>query len=130
MRAYVDTNVLVRHLVGDPPAQADRATALLRSAERLWLTDLVMAEVCYVLERVYRVPRATVAQALRSLLVMRSVVVDDHDRLLRTIEIYERARIQFADAYLAASAELAGPPVVASFDRALDRVATIERVEP
>lgn len=31
--AFVDTNVLVRHLVGDPPEQARRATAALAHAE-------------------------------------------------------------------------------------------------
>ena len=33
LRAFVDTNVLVRHVTGDPPAQARRATALLASGD-------------------------------------------------------------------------------------------------
>lgn len=33
--AFVDTNVLVRHLTGDPPAQAARATRYLQRAETL-----------------------------------------------------------------------------------------------
>jgi predicted nucleic acid-binding protein len=130
VRAYVDTNVLVRHLVGDPLDQAERATAFLRSAEELVLVDHIVAEVCDVLERFYRVPRPTVAEALRSLVVMRSVVVDDAGRLLRTIELYERDGLHFAEAHLVASAERAGPPRVASFDRAIDRVSTVERIEP
>ena len=130
MRAYVDTNVLVRHLTGDPLDQAERATAFLRGAEELALTDLVVAEVCYVLERVYRVPRETVAQVLRSLLVLPSVVVADRNRLVRTIEVYECDGLHFAEAYLVAAAEQEGPPRVASFDRAIDRVATVERIEP
>ena len=44
MSAFIDTNVLVRHLTGDPPAMADRATAFLRSERDLLLTDLVAAE--------------------------------------------------------------------------------------
>lgn len=40
------------------------------------------------------------------------------------------ACLDFAEAYLAASAELSGIGRVASFDRRLDRVATIQRVEP
>ena len=98
MRAYVDTNVLVRHLVGDPPEQAARSTAFLRSADRLLLADLIVAETSYVLERVYRAPRPQVAAALRSLIAMRSVVVDDAPRLLRAIEVYEHQRLDFAEA--------------------------------
>src|SRR5205807_1713405 len=48
--AFVDTNILVRHLTGDPPAMAARATAYLREEPELLLTDLIVAETVYVLE--------------------------------------------------------------------------------
>ena len=48
--AFVDTNILVRHLTGDPPDMAAPATAYLRSAPELLLTDLVVAETVNVLE--------------------------------------------------------------------------------
>ena len=44
MSAFVDTNILVRHLTGDPPAMAARATAYLASADELYLPDLIVAE--------------------------------------------------------------------------------------
>lgn len=40
------------------------------------------------------------------------------------------AGLDFADAYLVASAERTGIGVVASFDRAIDRVGTVRRAEP
>jgi predicted nucleic acid-binding protein len=58
LSAFVDTNILVRHLTGDPPEQARRASSFLAQAEELLLTDLVAAEVVYVLESFYEVPRA------------------------------------------------------------------------
>ena len=48
--AFIDTNVLVRHLTGDPPELAARATAYLRTAPELLLTALIAAETVYVLE--------------------------------------------------------------------------------
>ena len=48
MTAFVDTNVLIRHLTGDPPGQAARATRLLSRAGQLLLPDLIVAEVVYV----------------------------------------------------------------------------------
>jgi predicted nucleic acid-binding protein len=128
--AFVDTNILVRHLTGDPADMAARATAYLAAEPELLLTDLIAAETVYVLESFYEAPRGQVADALRSLLAFGSIVTVDPALLLRAVEVYETARIDFADAYLVASAESTGVGAVASFDRSIDRVTTIKRVEP
>ena len=126
----MDTNVLVRHLTGDPPDLAARATAHLGSAQELLLTDLVAAETVYVLESFYEAPRNEVATALRSLVAFDSLVCVDPPLLLRAVELYETDRIDFAEAYLVACAESTGVGKVASFDRSIDRVDTLERIEP
>ena len=95
LSAFLDTNVLIRHLTGEPPAQARRATAFLERADELLVPDLVIAEVVYVLEC-----------------------------------FYEVERIDFAEAYLVAGAEASGVESIASFDRSIDRVTTIQRIEP
>ncbi len=41
---FIDTNTLVRHLTGDPPALAERATRYLAGADTL-LTDMIVAEL-------------------------------------------------------------------------------------
>jgi predicted nucleic-acid-binding protein len=130
MSAFVDTNVLIRHLTGDPPEMATRATAYLRTEPELLLTDLVVAETVYVLESFYEAPREQVADAVRSLLAFGSVVTVDPALLLRAVEVYETDRIDFAEAYLVACAESTGVNHVASFDKSLDRVTTIQRIEP
>lgn len=84
----------------------------------------------YVLESFYDVPRDAVAQALRSLLAFESIVCVDPALLLRAVEVYETERVDFAEAYLVASAETTGVGTIVSFDRSIDRVDTIERVEP
>jgi predicted nucleic acid-binding protein len=128
--AFVDTNILVRHLTDDPPEMAARATAYLETATELLLTDLVTAETVYVLESFYESPRDQVAEAVRSLVAFDSVVCVDPALLLRAVEVYETERIDFAEAYLVACAESTGVGRVASVDRSLDRVHTVERVEP
>lgn len=130
MSAFVDTNVLIRHLTGDPPAQARRATAYLRRAKELLLPDLIVAEVVYVLESFYEVERQRVAELTRAIVGFPAVVVVDEPLLLRALEIYELERLDFADAYLVASAEASGVERIASFDREIDRIATVQRVEP
>lgn len=103
MTAIVDTNIVVRHLTGDPPEMAARATAYLGTEQELLLTDVIVAVTVYVLESFYRAPRDQVAEAMRSLI---------------------------AEAYLVACAESTGVTKVASFDRSIDRINTIERIEP
>lgn len=109
---------------------AARATAYLGTARELLLTDLVAAETVYVLESFYQAPRGQVAEAMRSLIAFDSIVCVDPALLLRAIEVYETDRIDFAEAYLVASAESTGISKVASFDRSIDRINTIERIEP
>ena len=130
MTAFVDTNVLVRHLTGDPPDQAANATRYLAAADELLLADLILAEVVYVLESYYEVARTDVARALRAILAFPAVRVVDDPLLHRAVELYDVHRLDFADAYLVASAESTGAGVVASFDRSIDRVGTIRRDEP
>ena len=130
MTAFVDTNVLIRHLTGDPPELAAQATRYLTAADELLLPDLILAEVAYVLESFYEVPRAQVATTLRAVLAFPAIRVIDADLLQRAVEVYEIHRLDFADAYLVASAERTGIGVIASFDRSIDRVSTVRREEP
>jgi predicted nucleic-acid-binding protein len=130
MSAFVDTNIIVRHLTGEPPDTASRATAYLAADPELFLADLIVAETIYVLESFYKTPRSQIATAMRSLVALRSVVTVDAALLLRALEVYELDRIDFAEAYLVACAESSGVNRIASFDRSIDRVGTIERIEP
>jgi len=109
---------------------AARATAYLETESEMLLTDLVAAETMYVLESFYGTPREQVAEAMRSLLAFDSIVCVDPALLLRAVEVYETERIDFAEAYLVGCAESSGVAEIASFDRSLDRVGTVRRVEP
>lgn len=130
LTAFLDTNVLIRHLTGDPPAQARRACAFLATADELLMPDLIVAEVVYVLESFYEVERERVAELVRAVIGFPPVVVVDESLLLRALEVYEIDRIDFAEAYLVASAEASGVNTIASFDRSIDRIATVQRIEP
>jgi len=109
---------------------ARRATAALGGEGPLLLADLVLAECVYVLESFYEVERVRVAELMRAAIALPSIRVVDEPLLLRALELYELAGLDFADAYLVASAEVTGVEAVMSFDRGMDRVRTVARVEP
>ena len=130
MSAFVDTNILIRHLTGEPPQQARRATAFLAAADELLLPDLIVAEVIFVLESFYEVQRERLAELVRAVIGFQPIVVVDAPLLLRALEVYEVDRLDFAAAYLVASAEASGVGKIASFDRSIDKIATVKRIEP
>lgn len=109
---------------------AARATAALAESPQLFLTDLVLAECVYVLESFYEVDRVQVAESMRAAIALPSITVIDSAILLRSLEVYEVDRLDYAEAYLVASAEAAGVGGILSFDRSIDRVETVSRIEP
>jgi predicted nucleic-acid-binding protein len=91
---------------------------------------LVLAECVYVLESFYEVDRAHVAGLMRSAIAFESIATSDPALLLRALEVYEIDRLDFAEAYLVALAELTGVGVVLSFDRSIEKVKSVTRREP
>lgn len=84
----LDTNVLVRILVAEE--QATRAAALVRRAieaeELLFVSDVALCEVVWVLESAYGIGRPEISTALQSLLEARQLVFRDRDALGRAVE--------------------------------------------
>ena len=83
-----------------------------------------------MLESFYEVPADEVARLVRSVIAYPPIRTLDHALLLRSLEVYETHRIDFAEAYLVASAEATGIPDIISFDLSIDRVTTANRIEP
>jgi predicted nucleic-acid-binding protein len=109
---------------------AARATALLASDEEVLLADLVLAECIYVLESYYEVDRTRVAELMRGAIALPTIKTVDPTTLLRALEVYELDRLDFAEAYLVAQAEATAVNEIVSFDRKIDRIATVTRREP
>lgn len=83
-----------------------------------------------MLESFYEVERERVAELMRAAMALPSIATIDDGLLLRALEVYELDRLDFAEAYLAAQAETTGVGAVLSFDRSIDRIASVERREP
>jgi predicted nucleic-acid-binding protein len=119
----LDTNVLVRFLVEDDVQQTRRATAMVRAAidrdVALFVSDVVMCELVWVLEVAYRVDREHVAENLSLLLQTRQLVFDDADRLRRAVDAYREGKGDFADYVIREVGMAAGCRVIATFDRTL-----------
>jgi len=83
-----------------------------------------------VLESFYDVEPARVAELMRAALALPSIAAVDAALLVRALEVYETARLDFAEAYLVAAAETTGVGEIVSFDRSIDRIDSVSRREP
>ncbi|MFZ0890528.1 MAG: type II toxin-antitoxin system VapC family toxin [Candidatus Binataceae bacterium] len=101
-----DTNVLVRLLTGDEPAQAARARALFEREEVL-LVKTVILESEWVLRRLYRFDRNRIADALAAAIALPSVACEDVAAVADAIR-WMREGLDFADALHLASSRAAG----------------------
>ncbi|WP_288093858.1 type II toxin-antitoxin system VapC family toxin [Thiomonas sp.] len=76
MKVAVDTNVLVRAVVGDHPTQSEVAATVLTDAELIAIATPCLCEFVWVLLRVYGFQPADAATAIRALLAAANVEVN------------------------------------------------------
>ncbi len=119
----LDTNLLVRLLLQDDAAQARVVERLLIKARRdgtpLFVSDVVLCELVWVLTRRARRSRGAIASALERLLETESVIVTDADIARQAVAAYRSGAGDFADYLIREHALAAGADAVATFDRVL-----------
>ncbi len=122
MRA-IDTNVLVRWLVEDDLPQAERVGVLLERARRegdsLFVSDLALCEMVWVLRSSYGFPRRAVSEVLALVLASEPLVFSHAEGLARALAAYEVGRGDFADYVMREQARLVECTSLLTFDRAL-----------
>ena len=114
----LDTNVVVRVLIGDDPDQtplAEQAFLAAITSGGVFLPDVVLAEVAWVL-RGYGLDRATRHDLLNRLVRTRGVTVIDLDGVMAALERFEQGG-DFADHLLLARAQSAHALPVLTFDQ-------------
>ena len=92
----LDTNILVRVLTRDDPAQADLAADLMKSGD-LFICKTVLLELEWVLRFAYSFDRPAIHGAIVRLLGLPELQVEDGDTVADALRGYE-AGMDFADA--------------------------------
>lgn len=115
MKITPDTNVLLRPLVRDDPAQARVAEEILSAAEVVVVTTPGLCELVWVLRRGYRKTAADIAAAIRTLISIPTVVVD-RPAVEAGLALLEGGG-DFADGVIAFAGRRSGGRTFVSFDR-------------
>lgn len=129
MRA-IDTNILVRFLTRDDPAQATKASKVVEAGD-LFVATTVLLEAEWVLRSAYGIPADRIVAALRAFAGLPGVALEDAPLAASALDLAETG-MDFADALHLARAQ--GCTAFLTFDRRLVKraagVAGVEVLEP
>lgn len=118
-----DTNIVVRYLTQDDPIQARRVDAMLNVAfhanDAVYIDDVVLCEVIWVLEARYRYEKSEVIRAVDELLETALFTFEDRNVLSRALDAYRTGAGDFADYLIGLRNSRAGCDHTVTFDRAL-----------
>lgn len=119
-QAFLDTNVIVRHFLGEPAELAAEATRIIEEAENLQVPGVALAETAYVLGSVYRVSRQTIVDKLTDLVQRDNVSVYAMDKNLvleGLMMCRPSGRVSIGDAMIWAAARTNRASAIYTFDR-------------
>ncbi len=128
----VDTNLLVRHLTQDDPAQTAKVARLWAEAakegELILLTDIVLCETAWVLTRLYGVKRTDLAAAFEQVLADAQFAFQHRPELQAAVKASRSGKGHFADHLIAALARSAGCRTTYTFEKGLGPAAGFTQV--
>jgi predicted nucleic acid-binding protein len=130
----IDANIILRYLTNDPPEMVQRAEDLIddvASGRRaVVVEDVIPAEVVWTLKSFYRADRVSIADRLLQLVSNDNVLNPDKASLSLALTLFGQHNLDFADALLAARSLTRDDTEIISFDRGIDRISGVVRLEP
>jgi predicted nucleic-acid-binding protein len=122
----LDTNVLIRHITQDDPAQSPRASALiegrLTEEEPGFVSIVTLAETAWVLDRVYKYPHDQIAAVIERLLQIQTLIVQNEREVFLAMAMLKQGRADFTDLLIGALGTRAGCSTIMTFDRKAARL--------
>lgn len=132
--ACIDANVIVRLITDEPPQMAEKAEQLFAAVDRgeltLYVAEVVVAEVVWVLKSYYGFTSVEITTLLSEFLDHEGLQCEDKTSLLLALSLYKEKNIDFIDALLAARMVRLKIKEIYSFDKHFDRLPGITRLVP
>lgn len=97
----VDANVVLRYLLNDQKEQYGIAKKIIEK-RTVFLPTEVLAEVVYVFEKVYNIPKHKISDTLSALLLYPNIGVTNRDVCFESLNVYNEENLDFVDAILVA----------------------------
>ncbi|MDO8965710.1 PIN domain-containing protein [Algoriphagus sp.] len=123
--AFIDANYILRYLLQDNPKQFLIVKEVIENQE-ISLTDFIFAEVVYVLEKVYSVPKSDIKESLGGLIKYKYLFMENKNVILKSLQIYSENKIDFADALLIAYHQESSNTILHTFDKKILKIISLE----
>jgi len=95
----VDANIILRYLLNDTETLSDKAADILENNE-VFVPNEVIAEVVYVLEKVYKVENKEISDSLIELFDYENLQVGDIELINEALRLYAERKLDFVDTLL------------------------------
>ena len=126
----IDTNILVRLLTDDDPAQAEAVRRLLTPldtvAESVVNNDIVLVETLWTLHRLYGFDRQTQLDVLNQLLSALTFRFENRDLVTQAVRLFAHSSADFSDCLIATKNTGMGCEYTATFDQAMGKLKGVE----
>ncbi len=130
---FIDSNVILRFILNDDPKLSPKAAKIFQKIEKenitVFLSQIILAEIVYVLLKVYKLKRLDIKEKLLSIIAPDTISIKDKAILPFAFDIFVSKNVDFEDAFLVALMEKRRIKEIYSFDGDFDKFPQIERLE-
>jgi predicted nucleic-acid-binding protein len=123
----LDTNVVLRYLAEDDPRQSKAARDLIEGRltrdEPGHIAAITIAEIAWVLTRLYAGSREEIADAIEGLLAAPTIVVEHRGFVRQAVQDFRESAAEFSDCVIGCVNAGVGCDTTVTFDRAAAKVA-------
>ena len=124
MLYIIDTNVIIRFLIGDDEKFLQKSTRIFKDLENEKIQAEILSEVLmeafFVLTKFYKLPKKEVINDLKTILSLQGIVNPNKIILFETLSLIENKNIDFVDALICAKTKLQNYKFL-SFDKDLTK---------
>ena len=121
----IDANIILRYLLKDNKKLYEQSKNIIEE-ESIFIPNEITAEVVYVLEKVYEIPREKIKESLEELYSYENLTLLNKEVLLKSLDYYTKNKLDYVDTLLCGYKEIEGYEI-ASFDKKL--VKTLKGIE-
>jgi predicted nucleic-acid-binding protein len=124
MVTLIDTNIIIRFLIGDHEQHLQESIKIFHAIEigdlQVEILDVVLMEALFVLTKFYKLPKSEVVADLKSILAMEGIINTDKLILFEALSLFADKNIDFVDALICSKTKLQGYNAL-SFDKDVNK---------
>lgn len=126
----IDTNILVRYLTQDDPAQAKIVQQILDKylniSNSVFVNNIVICELVWVLDRGYKYSKENISKAIKQILLTNEFAFEDHELLWHAFNEYNLNKVDFSDALIGEINKRHGCSKTFTFDKTATKASFFE----